>query len=225
MAQSMVSKPPVAVNSSKPTHQVTQESRDTAFSEYTLFMLPCQQLTPLQANVHVEEHHLIVEIDAKAAVFIISDTTCTSLSHLLKLPLKPTKVKLRTYTGESIPVLGKLAVNVTCQGISCTLPLLVVKQDSPSLIGRNWITQIQLDWKSIFTISGEQQVDDLLHQHKDVCEDKLGTVKDLKVKLFVKENFTPKFFKAHTLPLSFREKVSDELDKLQANGIIVPVKF
>ena len=86
-----------------------------------------------------------MEIDTGAAVSIISDTTHTGLSHLLKLPLQPTKVKLQTYTGESISVLGELAINVTCQGISCILPLLVVKQDGSSLI--------QLDWKSIFTIN------------------------------------------------------------------------
>ena len=225
MAQSTVSKSPVAVDSSKLTHQVTQESCNTVSSEYTLFTLPCQQSTPLQANVEVEGHHLKMEIDTGVAVSIISDTTRTGLPHLLKLPLQPTEVKLRTYTGESIPVLGELVVNVTCQGTSCMLPLLVVKQDGPSLIGRNWLTQIQLDWKTIFTISGEQQLDVLLHQHKSVFEDKLGTMKDLKVKLFMKENSTPKFFKARTLPLSLREKVSDELDKLQANGIIVPVMF
>ena len=63
----------------------------------------------------------------------------------------------------------------------------MVKEAGPSLIGRNWLTKIQLDWKSIFTISGEQQLDDLLHQYSSIFEDKLGTVKDLRVKLFVKE--------------------------------------
>ena len=50
-------------------------------------------------------------------------------------------------------------------------------------------------------------------------------MKDLKVKLLVNKNSTTKFFKARTLPLSLRERVSEELDKLQANGIIVPVKL
>ena len=50
-------------------------------------------------------------------------------------------------------------------------------------------------------------------------------MKDLKVKLFVKENSTPKFLKACTFPLALHEKVSNELDKLQANSIIVPLKF
>ena len=55
--------------------------------------------------------------------------------------------------------------------------------------------------------------------------DELGTVKDVKVKLYVKNDSTPKFFKTRTLPLALREKVSNELDQLEASGIIVPVKL
>ena len=100
---------------------------------------------------------------------------------------------------------------------------LVVKEDGPALIGRNWMTKIQLDWRNIFAISEEKQLDDLLHRYGSVFEEKLGTVRDLKVKLFVKENSNPKFFKARNLPLLLCKKVSDELDKLQTKGIIVPV--
>ena len=97
----------------------------------------------------------------------------------------------------------------------------MVKEDGPSLIDRNWLTNIQLDWKNIFTVTGEQQSDELLHQHNDVFEDKLGSVRDVKVKLFVEENSKSKFFKALTLPLALHDKVSDELDSLQAKGVIV----
>ena len=87
-----------------------------------------------------------------AEVSIVSDKTRTSLPHLHKLPLQPLQVKLRTYTGQSIQVLGEISVDITCQGSKHTLPLLLVKEDGPSLIGRNWLTQIRLDWK---TNSGE----------------------------------------------------------------------
>ena len=92
MAQSTVSKPPVAMDSSKPTHQVTWVSSDTVSSEYTLFTLPSQQSTSLQANIEVEGYHLKMEINKGAAVYIIHDTTCTELSHLLKLLHQPTEV-------------------------------------------------------------------------------------------------------------------------------------
>ena len=85
-------------------------------------------------------------------------------------------------------------------------------------------SQIKLDWKTIFTNSGEQQLSELLkfNHHSSVFEEKL---KDLKVKLFVKENSTANFLRPVPFPLSLHEKVSEELDKFQANGIIVPVKF
>ena len=79
--------------------------------------------------------------------------------------------------------------------------------------------------ENIFKVTGEWQLDKLLHQHNSVFEDKLGSVRDMKVELFVEENSKPKIFKAHTPPLALHDKVSDDLDNLQVKGVIVPVKF
>ena len=87
----------VTVDSSKPTHQVTQDPYESVPSEYTLFTLPSQQTKPLQTDVEVEGHHLNMEIDTEAAVSIISEKTRVGLSHLQKLSLHPTQVNLRTY--------------------------------------------------------------------------------------------------------------------------------
>ena len=71
-------------------------------------------------------------------------------------------------------MLGELSVIVTCQDINHAIPFLVVKEDGPSLIGRNWLRKIQLDWKNIFTVTGEWQLDELLHQHNSVLKTSLG---------------------------------------------------
>ena len=47
------------------------------------------------------------------------------------------------------------------------LPLLVLQEDGPSLIGQNWLKQIHLDWKNIF-IKDEQMLESLLTQYSDV---------------------------------------------------------
>ena len=47
----------------------------------------------------------------------------------------------------------------------------------------------------------------------------------MKVKLFGEKNSKPKFFKTTIIPLALCDKVSDELDNLQAKGFIVPVKL
>ena len=86
MAQSTLTKPPIAGDSSKPTHQVTQDSPcDTSSSEYTyIITLPSQQSKPLKAGVEVEGHHVNMEIDMEAAVSIISDKIYTSLPNTAK---------------------------------------------------------------------------------------------------------------------------------------------
>ena len=166
-----------------------------------------------------------MEVDTGAAVSIISDKTRNSIPNLQKLVLHSTSAKLRTYTGEIIQVVGELSVKVECHGQNAVLPLLVVQEEGPSLIGRNWLTQIRLDWKNVFSINNKQLLEDLLNQHSTVFRDELGTVKDVKVKLYVKNDSTPKFFKPRTLPLALRKKVSNEPDQLEASGIIVPVKL
>jgi hypothetical protein len=63
-------------------------------------------------------------------------------------------VHLKTYTGESIQVVGELLVNVQYgQQEVKQLPLIVVQGDGPPLIGRNWLQHVHLDWKVIKKVS------------------------------------------------------------------------
>ena len=121
-----------------------------------------------------------MEVDTGTVVSIISDKTWSNSLNLQNLTLQPSSAKLCTYTGETIPVLGELIVQVEYHGQNATLPLLVVQEDGPSLIGCKWLAQIHLDWKSIFSIKDTQLLDDLLSQHSSVFRDELGTVKDVK---------------------------------------------
>lgn len=57
-AQSSQNKASTLVDSSKPTHQATEDLCDTESSEYSLLTLPNHQTKPLQADVEVEEHNL-----------------------------------------------------------------------------------------------------------------------------------------------------------------------
>ena len=202
-----------------------QDPPDSVPSEYTLFNVPGQQSKPLQVVINIEGNSLTMEVVTGAAVSIISSKTWNSTPNFCKLSLQPNPDTLRSYTGETITVLGELSVQVEYHGQNATLPLLVVQNNGPSLIGHNWLARIQLDWKSIFSIKDGQSLESLLTQHSDVFREELGTVKDVKVKLYVKENCTPKFFKPRTLPLALCDKVSNELDKLEASGIIIPAKL
>lgn len=53
----------------------------------------------------------------------------------------------------------------------------------------------------------------------------LFCLQGMEVNLNVDSNATPKFFNAHSVPLSLKEKVETELGKLESMGIISPVQF
>ena len=82
-----------------------------------------------------------------AAVSIISRQTLRGLwpnRHVQK-----SSVSLRTYSGQPIKVLGSLSVEVSYDTQVHTLPLLIVEGSGPSLLGRDWLAHLRLDWKSI----------------------------------------------------------------------------
>ena len=118
---------------SQPVHNVTDNSSD---SEYQLFVVHTLNGDPLKTTLLVEGHQLTMEIDTGAAVSLVSEETVNS-SFMKNLPLHPTDVRLPTYTGEAVQVLGKVMVKVVKDNASVTLPLLVVKGGGTTLLGRD----------------------------------------------------------------------------------------
>ena len=68
------------------------------------------------------------------------------LEYLRHIPLKDTSLKLRTYTGESVKPMEFCYVTVQYQGQSQELPIYVVKNEGPTLFGREWLESIHLDY-------------------------------------------------------------------------------
>ena len=46
-------------------------------------------------------------------------------------------------------MLGSVEVDVAYQGQTAQLPLVVVKGGGPTLMGRNWLNKIVLNWNEI----------------------------------------------------------------------------
>ena len=71
-----------------------------------------------------------------------------------KVLLKPTSRKLRTYTGEIIKPVGEAEVKVQIpekSDVFKNLTLIVLPGNRSCLIGRNWLTQLKLNWNEIFS--------------------------------------------------------------------------
>ena len=79
----------------------------------------------------------------RAGISIIFEET--RATYFKGIPLEPSNTKLHAYSGDPIRVLGQFNVNARYKSQSATLSLTVVTGAGPSLLGRNWLTEIRLD--------------------------------------------------------------------------------
>ena len=100
-------------------------------------------------------------------------------------PLKSEQIKLHIYTGEEINVLGSVSVRAQTETCTCTLPLLVVEGDGPSLIWRNWLTKLRLDRRAVHAISLSHLLEGILEQNKEIFQQGLDKIKGMEVNLHV----------------------------------------
>ena len=83
------------------------------------------------------------------------------------------------YTGEPLPVIGELNVQVRYEEQENDLALTVVAGDGPSLLGRDWLQHIKLNWREIKAVATHaiRSLEYLLDKYGDIFTDELGTIK------------------------------------------------
>ncbi|UYV73726.1 K02A2.6-like [Cordylochernes scorpioides] len=94
---------------------------------------------PIKIEVQINDKILSFEYDTGSAYSLISESTRRFFRLPNPCPADPLRVKLATYSGQPLPVLGTLDVPVQYQNSTQTLPLMVVGGEGPSLCGRNWM--------------------------------------------------------------------------------------
>ena len=98
------------------------------------------------------------------------------------------------------------------EGQRAHLPLFVLKGDSPSLFGRNWLESVRVDWKRIHQVQGSS-LHDVLYRHQEAFGEELGMLKGYKAKIHIDAGATPRFCRARPVPYAMRTKVEQELER------------
>ncbi|XP_043231561.1 uncharacterized protein LOC122386445 [Amphibalanus amphitrite] len=160
-----------------------------------------------------------MELDTGATLSVCSDAGFRQLWPCGGPKLEPCSVKLKTYSGEQLPVMGQAAVNVQYGGQAQRLPLIVVEGGGPWLFGRNWLGHIRLDWPSICRVTAETRVQPILDEFADVFKEELGCYRGGEVGIDVDPDVQPRFFKPRTVPLAFREAADAELEDQIRGGL------
>ena len=193
--------------------------------ELPLYRVGSSMMPPIKIPLLVDNVLLEMELDTGAAITIISEAKYKE--HFSETKLKESSTLLKTYSGERLKVIGEIEVNVEYENQNAKLILTVVAGEGPSLLGRNWLKLIRLNWHSIKLVnaSKDSSLDYLLDKFSDVFAEKLGTIKSFSAKLSLKEGEEPKFFKPRSMPYAARGAIEEELDRLEQQGILEKVTY
>ena len=150
-----------------------------------------------------------MELDTGASLSVISEDVYTQLKNIegSTLNLQDTKLTLKSYTGEIIPVLETLSVEVKYKDFCEHLSVMVVKGKVPSLFGRDWLQHVKLQWSEIFHLSAlSPEVFSLFGKHEALFKDGLGTIQGVEAEIHVDPQAKPKYFKPRPVAYAFRQK-------------------
>ena len=126
-----------------------------------------------------------------------------------------------------MPILGQTETTVRYRGSEKKLPLYVVA-NGLTLLGRNWLEQIKLYWKTIGQVNAKPPTRALLEKHPclrntEIFTEELGTIDPFTAKLRVRSNVAPKFCKARLVLI--KGAIECKLEHLESCGILDKVDY
>ena len=168
-----------------------------------------------------------MEVDTGAAVTVVSEKTC-------KVKVKPTKTKLKSVTGQTMPLVGEAMVQAEIGGIKRKVKLFVAKGKCLSLFGRDWIQVFYGDnWagrltqvNALETTEKSNQLQVLLEKYdQTVFRPGLGELREIEAKLKLKPNAQPKFCKPSPVSYAVKVKLGETLERMVIEGNLEKIDY
>ena len=197
------------------------------------------QQQDFKANVLIEKTSVELLIDTGASINVLNETTFQRINKKLnnKLQLKRTKTKVVTYGNDSpeLDIKGEITLLIESKKKFVRTKFYVIKTHHKNLLSGTTATALDLISINKIEEKGsarentfEEKIPEhlkakLLQYKETVFSGKIGKLKDYQVKLKINENIQPIAQRERRLPFAIREQVSEELVKLDDEGIIETV--
>lgn len=136
-----------------------------------------------------------------------------------KKQLIETNLKLQSYAGSSIPVLGKCFLKFKHRSTDYILQFIVVASDSVPVLGRSSCEELNLV-KRVWAINKSNE--NILQEFPDVFQG-IGCLPG-KYKIELKPNVQPVVHAPRKLPVALKDQIKNKLDEMLSQGIIAKVE-
>ena len=199
---------------------------------YTVYDVNAITRSEISVDLKIENNNCSMQLGTGCALSLAP--LCFFKNICPNVNITPTNVVLSTYTGETVRPLGEVLVKVEYSGTQKTLPLIVVKEGTSALFGRNWLMEFKLNWKNVFKVNhistspvsqrttsssnATQPLELVLEEYNELFYGELGCYTGKPVVL--NESKGAKFCKARPVPYALQSKVEKTLLKMEKDGVI-----
>lgn len=210
--------------------EVVSES-DVEDIEESLNLIGLNNYKPVSLPIFIDDIVLKMEVDTGTAISCINN--CTYERYFSHHILMNDDTILKFYDGTKIKPLGIIRPRVRFQGQEKNLELFVIKNGTTSLIGRQWLADLQIKIpvltctrkgvNNMNFVQINEGIKNILDRYKELFSGGLGRYRGGKATLRVRPGATPVFQRARPVPYALRERIDAELDGMLRDGVIEPV--
>lgn len=189
-------------------------------------------MKPIIVHVTVNGKPISFEIDSGATCTLISRQTFNQLSTGSSIPqLYHSNIKLSTWGQTSVlKVIGKFHAQVSYNGTTAKLPVLVGEENGPNLLGRNWFQPLRISIHGLNQLSAQNDAhgDDFAPTYMDlpaVTGVGTGRYNGPPIHLELKPNTRPIYHRARPVPFALKTRMEDAINHNVEKGIWVPMPY
>lgn len=219
------SKPVSQKHGSKPSQIVKNkrnvnynESKDEASSDEHSFHLSVNHIDNVPTtSIQMNGQNVNFIIDTGSSVNLISEST---FSQLNKQTLSVDTSKIYPYCStEKLEILGKFTAMLKHEDNKIQAEIHVVKGKCQSLLSYETSKKLNLIKMVTNNISKNIDTQYVITRHPSLCKG-IGKLTNCEIKLHIDENIKPIAQKHRRIPFHLRNKVEQELDRLEKQDII-----
>jgi len=180
-------------------------------------------------TLEVENKRVKFEVNSGAAVTVMSKYEAARLFP--GTTIHHTNLQLISYCNRTLRSVGFIKVRVKFNSVTREPNIYLVNGERKPLLGREWIRQLSNETGFLLNnaslnavaVSSKSKLKFLIEKFKKTCTSKLSAITGIQAALTLKQEATPVFIRARSVPFKLLPLVEQELNKLESAGTIEEV--
>lgn len=191
--------------------------------EEVVHELQHSKLDEIWVKTEINRRAINIKSDTGAKINVMPEKLYKQLSSDLSR-LKPTSVKAKAYGGVSLSVVGKDTLNVKYKDVVYPVEFFILKEyGCPLLSCRQSLLMgvVTQEKQTISHVDTDESAKSIVQEFSDVFTGIGNISKEYHIEL--EPDAVPVIHPARRLPVAMHDKVKQELERMEAAGIITPV--